>query len=158
MKRSELLEYRIKRLERMIGNHRAVKNESLSIGRGRKMFAYDTSLNQRQGMYVITDDKWTLKTFIYELPTLWKEDGLSGRSAVRKIFRNGNVTVIDKPCDTIDRPTVVPYGDFLDNHPYYDDSDFPRLGFEDLIFVDKNNQIHELEFLKYEYPPKYIHG
>lgn len=53
MKRSKLLEYRIKRLEHMIRNHHTVKNESV----GRKMFTWNTNADSRSGIYVITDDE-----------------------------------------------------------------------------------------------------
>ena len=57
IKENKLLEYRIKRLERMIRNHRAVKNETKLASIGRKMFAWNTSADSRIGIYVITDDE-----------------------------------------------------------------------------------------------------
>lgn len=147
MRKNELLEYRIKRLERMIGNHRAVKNEDFSVGR--KMFAYNSSVGWDHGIYVITDNKSLLKYYIIELPMLWGEDGHSERSAAKHIFRNDNVIIIDKPCSPIDRPTVIEYGDFLDLNPEYDDTSLSYLDWDDLVFVDKNDQVHELEFLEY---------
>lgn len=146
MKRSKLLEYRIKRLERMIRNHSTVKNESV----GRKMFAVNISADFRHGIYVITDDEQTLETFMYELPRL-REDGYSDRTAVSRIFHNGNVTVVSKPCSIDDRPTVMSYGDYLDSHPYEDVQELQHLDWDDLVFVDKNEQAHELEFLKFDF-------
>ena len=109
MKDDKSLEYRIKRLERMIRNHSTVKNESV----GRKMFAWNTNADSRSGIYVITDDEQQLETFMYELQRL-REDGYSDRMAVARIFHNGNVTVVGKPCRIFDRPTVMSYGDYLD--------------------------------------------
>lgn len=146
MKRSKLLEYRIKRLEHMIRNHSTVKNESV----GRKMFALNINADSRSGIYVITDDEQQLETFMYELPRL-REDGYSDRVAVARIFHDGNVTVVGKPCRIFDRPTVMEYGDFLDSHPEYDEHELSNLGFEDLVFVDKNDHVHELEFLKFDF-------
>ena len=146
MKRSKLLEYRIKRLERMIRNHHTVKNESV----GRKMFAWNTNADSRSGIYVITDDEEQLKTFMYELPRL-RDDGYSVRGAVSRIFHNGNVTVVSKPCSIADRPTVMSYGDYLDAYAYDDEPELPHLDEEDLVFVDKNEQVHELEFLKFDF-------
>lgn len=146
MKRSKLLEYRIKRLERLIRNNSAVKNESV----GRKMFAWNTSADSRSGIYVITDDKEQLEIFMYELPRL-SEDGYSDRTAVARIFHDGNVTVVGKPCRIFDLPTVMSYGDYLDAYPYEDGSELQHLDWDDLVFVDKNEQVHELEFLKFDY-------
>lgn len=145
MKRSKTLEYRIKRLERLIRNNSAVKNESV----GRKMFALVTDADSRSGIYVITDDEQQLETFMYELPRL-REDGYSDRTAVSRIFHNGNVTVVGKPCRIFDRPTVMSYGDYLDSHPYEDAQELQHLDWDDLVFVDKNEQVHELEFLKFD--------
>lgn len=52
MKEDKSLEYRIKRLERLIRNNSAVKNESV----GSKMFALNINADSRSGIYVITDD------------------------------------------------------------------------------------------------------
>ena len=150
MRKNELLEYRIKRLEHMIRNHRAVKNEDLSVGR--KMFAYDSGLNWERGFYVITDNESLLNYYVEELPMLLYEDGHSERSAAKHIFRNDSVIIIDKPCNPIDQPTVIEYGDFLDLNSEYDDTSLSYLDWDDLVFVDKNNQIHELEFFKYNGP------
>lgn len=150
MKEYKLLEYRIKRLERMIRNHNAVKNEAKIASVGRKMFAWNTDADSRSGIYVITDDEQQLETFMYELPRL-REDGYSDRTAVARIFHDRNVTVVGKPCRIFDHPTVMEYGDFLDSHPYYDEQELSHLDFDDLVFVDKNDQVHELEFLKFDY-------
>ena len=146
MKEDKSLEYRIKRLEHMIRNHRTVKNESV----GRKMFAFNTSADFRRGIYVITDDEQTLETYMYELPRLL-EDGCSDRTAVARIFHNGNVTIVGKPCRIFDRPTVMYYGDYLDDDDYEDEPELQHLDWDDLVFVDKNDQVHELEFLKFDY-------
>ena len=146
MKRSKLLEYRIKRLEHMIRNHHTVKNESV----GRKMFAWNTNADSGSGIYVITDDEEQLETFMYELPRL-REDGYSDRTAVSRIFHNGNVTVVSKPCSIADRPTVMSYGDYLDAYAYEDGPELQHLDLDDLVFVDKNEQVHELEFLKFDF-------
>lgn len=146
MKRSKTLEYRIKRLEHMIRNQHKVKNESV----GRKMFVFEMSDAGRNGIYVITDDEEQLETFMYELPRL-REDGYSDRTAVSRIFHNGNVTVVGKPCRIFDRPTVMSYGDYLDAYAYEDGPELQHLDWDDLVFVDKNEQVHELEFLKFDY-------
>ena len=146
MQRYKLLESRIKRLERMIRNHRTIKNESV----GRKMFAWNTDADSRSGIYVITDDEQSLKTFMYELPRL-REDGYSDRTAVARIFHDRNVTVVGKPCRIFDRPTVMSYGDYLDEDAYEDEPELQHLDWDDLVFVDKNDQVHELEFLKFDY-------
>lgn len=130
----------------MIRNHRTVKNESV----GRKMFAWNTSADSRSDIYVITDDEEQLETFMYELQRL-REDGYSDRTAVSRIFHNGNVTVVSKPCSIADRPTVMSYGDYLDAHASEDGSELQHLDWDDLVFVDKNDQVHELEFLKFDY-------
>lgn len=130
----------------MIRNHRTVKNESV----GRKMFAWNTSADSRSDIYVITDDEEQLETFMYELQRL-REDGYSDRAAVSRIFHNGNVTVVSKPCSIADRPTVMSYGDYLDAHASEDGSELQHLDWDDLVFVDKNDQVHELEFLKFDY-------
>lgn len=150
MKEYKLLEYRIKRLERMIRNHHAVKNEAKIASVGRKMFALNINADSRSGIYVITDDEQQLKTFMYELPRL-REDGYSDRTAVARIFHDGNVTVVGKPCRIFDRPTVMSYGDYLDAHAYEDGPELPHFDWDDLVFVDKNEQAHELEFLKFDY-------
>lgn len=150
MKRSKLLEYRIKRLERMIRNHNAVKNEAKIASVGRKMFAWNTDADSRSGIYVITDDEQQLETFMYELPRL-REDGYSDRTAVARIFHDRNVTVVGKPCRIFDRPTVMSYGDYLDAYPYEYGPELQHLDWDDLVFVDKNDQVHELEFLKFDY-------
>lgn len=146
MKEDKSLEYRIKRLERLIRNNSAVKNESV----GRKMFAWNTDADSRSGIYVITDDEQSLKTFMYELPRL-REDGYSDRTAVARIFHDRNVTVVGKPCRIFDRPTVMSYGDYLDEDAYEDEPELQHLDWDDLVFVDKNDQVHELEFLKFDY-------
>lgn len=146
MQRYKLLESRIKRLERMIRNHRTIKNESV----GRKMFAWNTDADSRSGIYVITDDEQSLKTFMYELPRL-REDGYSDRTAVARIFHDRNVIVVGKPCRIFDRPTVMSYGDYLDEDAYEDEPELQHLDWDDLVFVDKNDQVHELEFLKFDY-------
>ena len=150
MKEDKSLESRIKRLERMIINHHAVKNEAKFASVGRKMFAVNSSADFRRGIYVITDDEQTLKTYMYELPRL-KEDGCSDRTAVARIFHNGNVTVVGKPCRIFDRPTVMSYGDYLDDDDNEDWPELQHLNWDDLVFVDKNEQVHELEFLKFDY-------
>ena len=150
MKEYKSLECRIKRLERMIRNHNAVKNEAKIASVGRKMFAWNTNADSRSGIYVITDDEQQLETFMYELPRL-REDGYSDRTAVARIFHDENVTVVGKPCRIFDRPTVMSYGDYLDAHAYEDGSELTHFDEDDLVFVDKNEQVHELEFLKFDF-------
>ena len=150
MKEDKSLESRIKRLERMIIKHHAIKNEAKLASVGRKMFAVNTSADFRHGIYVITDDEQTLETYMYELPRL-REDGCSDRMAVARIFHNGNVTVVGKPCRIFERPTVMSYGDYLDEHASEDGPELPHIDWDDLVFVDKNEQAHELEFLKFDY-------
>ena len=134
----------------MIRNSRALKNEAKLASVGRKMFAFNTSSDSRSGIYVITDDEQQLETFMYELPRL-REDGYSDRTAVARIFRDGNVIVVGKPCRIFDRPTVISYGDYLDTHTSEDVPELQHLGLYDLVFVDKNEQAHELEFLKFDF-------
>lgn len=43
---------------------------------------------------------------------------------------------------------VMSYGDYLDAHAYEDGPELPHFDEDDLVFVDKNEQAHELEFLK----------
>ena len=150
MKEDKSLEYRVKRLERLIRNHHTVKNEAKLASVGRKMFAVNTSADSRRGVYVITDDEQRLETFMYELPRL-REDGYSDRTAVARIFHDGNVTVVGKPCRIFDRPTVMSYGDYLDAHASEDGPELPHFDWDDLVFVDKNEQAHELEFLKFDF-------
>lgn len=150
MKEYKSLECRIKRLQRMIRNHNAVKNEAKIASVGRKMFAWNTNADSRSGIYVITDDEQQLETFMYELPRL-REDGYGDRTAVARIFHDGNVTVVGKPCRIFDRQTVMSYGDYLDVHAYEDGPELPHFDEEDLVFVDKNEQAHELEFLKFDF-------
>ena len=40
------------------------------------------------------------------------------------------------------------YGDYLDVHTYEDGPELPHFDEDDLVFVDENEQAHELEFLK----------
>ena len=87
---------------------------------------------------------------MYELPRL-REDGYSDRTAVARIFHDGNVTVVGKPCRIFDRPTVMSYGDYLDVHVSEDVPELPHFDCDDLVFVDKNEQAHELEFLKFDF-------
>lgn len=150
MKEDKSLEYRIKRLERLIRNRHALKNETKHASIGRKMFAWNTSADSRSGIYVITDDEQQLETFMYELPRL-REDGYSERVAVARIFHDGNVAVVGKPCRIFDRPTVMSYSDYLDEHASEDGPELQHFDLDDLVFVDKNEQAHELEFLKFDY-------
>ena len=85
MKEDKSLEYRIKRLERMVRNNRAIKNEAKTASVGSKMFAWNTSADFRSGIYVITDDEQQLETFMYELPRL-REDGCSDRRKDKKPY------------------------------------------------------------------------
>lgn len=114
------------------------------------MFALNINTDSRSGIYVITDDEQQLEIFMYELPRL-REDGYSDRTAVARIFHDGNVTVVGKPCRIFDRPTVMSYGDYLDEDDYEDEPELQHLNLDDLVFVDKNDQVHELEFLKFDY-------
>lgn len=65
-----------------------------------------------------------------------------------EILCGNDATIIDKPCSIADRPTVMSYGDYLDAHAYEDGPELPHFDEDDLVFVDKNEQVHELEFLK----------
>ncbi len=114
------------------------------------MFAWNTNADSRSGIYVITDDEQSLETFMYELQRL-REDGYSDRTAVSRIFHDGNVTVVSKPCIIADRPTVMSYGDYLDAYAYEDGQELQHLDWDDLVFVDKNEQVHVLEFLKFDF-------
>lgn len=42
------------------------------------------------------------------------------------------------------------YGDYLDDD-HEDEPELQHLNWDDLVFVDKNDHVHELEFLKFDY-------
>lgn len=144
MKEDKSLEYRIKRLERMIRNNRTVKNESV----GRKMFAYEVGLTVKDGFYVISNDRYLISGFDEGIKDLCRDGYNTVRHAAELICMRRGGIIIDKPCRIYDRPTVMEYGDFLDNHPYYDEHKLSHLKFDDLVFVDENGNVHELEFVK----------
>ena len=146
MKEDKSLEYRIKRLERLIRNHRTVKNEAKLASVGRKLFAQNFGVNLTTGMYVISDDRYLIGGLAEGVKDLW-HDGYTVREAVEILCRN-DATIIDKPCNIADRPTVMSYGDYLDAHAYEDGPELPHFDWDDLVFVDKNEHAHELEFLK----------
>ena len=143
MKEDKSLEYRIKRLERLIRNHHAVKNESV----GRKMFAYEVGLTYKDGFYVISNDKRMISGLDAGIRDLTRDGYHTVRHAVELICMRRGGIIIDKPCSMANLPTVVTYHDFIHAHstelgqelPHYDD---------DLVFVDENGQAHELEFVK----------
>lgn len=146
MKEDKSLEYHIKGLEHMIRSHRAVKNEAKLASVGRKMFALNFGVKLTTGMYVISDDRYLIGGLAEAVKDLWR-DGYTVHEAVEILCRN-DATIIDKPCSIADRPTVMSYGDYLDVHAYEDGPELPHFDDDDLVFVDKNEQVHELEFLK----------
>ena len=146
MKEDKSLEYRIKRLERLIRNNRAVKNEYASVGR--KMFAYEVGLTMKEGFYVISNDRYLISGFDEGIRDLCRDGYHTVRHAAELICMRRGGIIIDKPCSMTNLPTVMEYGDFLDSHPDYDEQELSHLDFDDLVFVDKNDQVHELEFVK----------
>lgn len=146
MKEYKSLECRIKRLERMIRNHNAVKNEAKIASVGRKLFVFNFGVNLTTGMYVISDDRYLIGGLAEGVKDLWR-DGYTVREAV-EILCGNDATIIDKPCSIADRPTVMSYGDYLDEHAYEYEPELQHLDADNLVFVDKNERVHELEFLK----------
>lgn len=144
MKEYKLLEYRIKRLERLTRSHRTVKNESV----GRKMFAYEVGLTYKDGFYVISNDKRMISGLDAGIRDLTRDGYHTVRHAVELICMRRGGIIIDKPCSMANLPTVMSYGDYLDAHAYEDGPELPHYDDDDLVFVDENGQAHELEFVK----------
>ena len=137
MKRSKLLEYRIKRLEHMIRNHSTVKNESV----GRKMFIFEISDVGRNGMYFIGDDKWVLRDLREELSDLYYEQEFSN---LADLCDDNNIIVVGKH-NSDDLPMVLTYEEFLDGYVDEDDArELSHLSMDDVLLIDEDDQIHEL--------------
>ena len=137
MKRSKLLEYRIKRLEHMIRNHSTVKNESV----GRKMFIFEISDVGRNGMYFIGDDKRVLRDLREELSDLYYEQEFSN---LADLCDDNNIIVVGKH-NSDDLPMVLTYEEFLDGYVDEDDArELSHLSMDDVLLIDEDDQIHEL--------------
>ena len=137
MKENKSLEYRIKRLERMIRNHRTVKNESV----GRKMFVFEISDAGRNGMYFIGDDKRVLRDLREELSDLYYEQEFSD---LADLCDNNNIIVVGKH-NSDDLPMVLTYEEFLDGYVDEDDArELSHLSMDDVLLIDEDEQVHEL--------------
>lgn len=137
MKRSKLLEYRIKRLEHMIRNQHKVKNESV----GRKMFIFEISDAGRNGMYFIGDDKRALRDLREELSDLYYEQEFSD---LADLCDDNNIIVVGKN-NSDDLPMVLTYEEFLDGYVDEDDArELSHLSMDDVLLIDEDEQVHEL--------------
>ena len=114
MKEDKSLEYRIKRLERLIRNHRTVKNESV----GRKMFVFELSNASRNDMYFIGDNKRALRDLREELSDLYYEQEFSD---LADLCDDNNIIVVGKH-NSDDLPMVLTYEEFLDGYVDEDDA------------------------------------
>ena len=137
MKRSRLLEYRIKRLERLIRNHRTVKNESV----GSKMFVFEMSDVGRNGMYFISNDKRALRYLREELSDLYYEQEFSD---LADLCDDNNIIVVGKH-NNDDLPMVLTYEEFLGGYVDEDDArELSHLSMDDVLLIDEDEQVHEL--------------
>lgn len=137
MKEDKSLEYRIKRLERMIRNHRTVKNESV----GRKMFVFELSNAGRNGMYFIGDNKRALRDLREELSDLYYEQEFSD---LADLCDDNNIIVVGKH-NSDDLPMVLTYEEFLDGYVDEDDArELSHLSMDDVLLIDEDEQVHEL--------------
>lgn len=137
MKRSRLLEYRIKRLERLIRNHRTVKNESV----GSKMFVFEMSDVGRNGMYFISNDKRALCYLREELSDLYYEQEFSD---LADLCDDNNIIVVGKH-NNDDLPMVLTYEEFLGGYVDEDDArELSHLSMDDVLLIDEDEQVHEL--------------
>ena len=137
MKRSRLLEYRIKRLERLIRNQHKVKNESV----GRKMFIFELSNAGRNGMYFIGDDERALRDLREELSDLYYEQEFSD---LADLCDDNNIIVVGKN-NNDDLPMVLTYEEFLDGYVDEDDArELSHLSMDDVLLIDEDEQVHEL--------------
>ena len=137
MKRSKVLEYRVKRLERLIRNHRTVKNESV----GSKMFVFEMSDVGRNGMYFISNDKRALRYLREELSDLYYEQEFSD---LADLCDDNNIIVVGKH-NNDDLPMVLTYEEFLGGYVDEDDArELSHLSMDDVLLIDEDEQVHEL--------------
>ena len=137
MKEDKSLEYRVKRLERLIRNHRTVKNESV----GSKMFVFEMSDVGRNGMYFISNDKRALRYLREELSDLYYEQEFSD---LADLCDDNNIIVVGKH-NSDDLPIVLTYEEFLDGYVYeYDARGISHLNMNDVLLIDEDEQVHEL--------------
>lgn len=135
--KNQMLEYRIKRLERMIINHHTVKNESV----GRKMFVFELSNAGRNGMYFIGDNKLVLRDLREELSDLYYEQEFSD---LADLCDDNNIIVVGKHVSD-DLPMVLTYEEFLDGYVDEDDAhELSHLSMDDVLLIDEDEQVHEL--------------
>lgn len=141
MKEDKSLEYRVKRLERLIRNHHTVKNEAKLASVGRKMFAFELSNAGRNGMYFIGDDKRTLRDLREELSDLYYEQEFSD---LADLCDDNNIIVVGKH-NSDDLPMVLTYEEFLDGYVDEDDArELSHLSMDDVLLIDEDEQVHEL--------------
>ena len=137
MKEDKSLEYRVKRLERLIRNHRTVKNESV----GSKMFVFEMSDVGRNGMYFISNDKRALRYLREELSDLYYEQEFRD---LADLCDDNNIIVVGKH-NSDDLPIVLTYEEFLDGYVYeYDARGISHLNMNDVLLIDEDEQVHEL--------------
>ena len=136
-KEDKSLEYRVKRLERLIRNHRTVKNESV----GSKMFVFEMSDVGRNGMYFISNDKRALRYLREELSDLYYEQEFSD---LADLCDDNNIIVVGKH-NNDDLPMVLTYEEFLDGYVDEDDArELSHLSMDDVLLIDEDEQVHEL--------------
>ena len=141
IKEDKSLEYRIKRLERLIRNHHTVKNEAKLASVGRKMFVFELSNAGRNGMYFIGDDKRTLRDLREELSYLYYEQEFSD---LADLCDDNNIIVVGKH-NSDDLPMVLTYEEFLDGYVDEDDArELSHLSMDDVLLIDEDEQVHEL--------------
>ena len=136
MKRSRLLEYRIKRLERLIRNNQKIKSESV----GRKMFIFEMSDAGRNGMYFISNDRLVLRDLREELSDLYYEQEFSD---LADLCDDNNIIVVGKH-NNDDLPMVLTYEEFLDGYVDDDALELSHLSMDDVLLIDEDEQVHEL--------------
>ena len=137
MKEDKSLEYRVKRLERLIRNHRTVKNESV----GSKMFVFEMSDVGRNGMYFISNDKRALRYLREELSDLYYEQEFSD---LADLCDDNNIIVVGKH-NNDDLPMVLTYEEFLGGYVDEDDArELSHLSMDDVLLIDEDEQVHEL--------------
>ena len=136
MKEDKSLEYRIKRLERLIRNQHKVKNESV----GRKMFVFEMSDVGRNGMYFISNDKLVLRDLREELSDLYYEQAFSD---LADLCDDNNIIVVGKN-NNDDLPMVLTYEEFLDGYVDDDALELSHLSMDDVLLIDEDEQVHEL--------------
>lgn len=137
IKEDKSLEYRIKRLERLIRNNHKVKNESV----GRKMFVFELSDAGRNVMYFIGDNKRALRDLREELSDLYYEQEFSD---LADLCDDNNIIIVGKH-NSDDLPIVLTYEEFLDGYVDEDDAhELSHLSMDSVLLIDEDDQIHEL--------------